>query len=142
MIRCALEKDLEEIYNLGNKITNNFCQTNNLKEILNDEYTKILVYEKDREIISFLMYVELEETVDILNIIVKEEYRNKKIASCLIDYLFSGLKSSVKVITLEVRKTNKAAINLYEKFGFEIINVRKKYYGNEDGYLMGRIISE
>ena len=88
------------------------------------------------------MYVELEESVDILNVLVKEKYRRQKIASCLIDYMISELQDSVKLITLEVRKSNKAAINLYEKFGFEIINIRQKYYGNEDAYLMGRIIKE
>ncbi len=142
MIRYFLELDFKSIYNLGNKINSHFSQTNDLNEIYKDQYTKVLVYEKNQEIIGFLMYVELEESVDILNVLVKEKYRRQKIASCLIDYMISELQDSVKLITLEVRKSNKAAINLYEKFGFEIINIRQKYYGNEDAYLMGRIIKE
>ena len=41
-------------------------------------------------------------------------------------------------ISLEVRISNKKAINLYEKYGFIQINVRKSYYANpiEDAYLM------
>ena len=39
-------------------------------------------------------------------------------------------------ITLEVNSTNVAAINLYNKLGFEVVAVRKKYYGENDGYLM------
>ena len=140
MIRYFLEKDFDRIYELGNKISNNFSKTNNLNEIYKDRYTKILVYEKDDKVVGFLMYIELEENIDILDIIVDEKNRNQKIASCLIDYMISELKDTIKVITLEVRKSNNPAINLYEKFGFEVINIRKKYYGNEDGYLMGRII--
>ena len=41
---------------------------------------------------------------------------------------------------LEVRESNISAIKLYEKVGFEEINRRKKYYGNEDAIIMERII--
>lgn len=140
MIRYFLESDFDTIYELGNKISENFSKTNNLKEIYNDKLTKILVYEKAKKVIGFLMYIELVDNIDILDIIVDKENRKQNIASCLMDYMISELNDTIKVITLEVRKSNKAAINLYEKFGFEIINIRKKYYGNEDGYLMGRVI--
>ncbi len=86
------------------------------------------------------MYTELEETIDINDIFVEEEYRRKNIASCLLDYMISELKSSIKLITLEVRKSNTKAIQLYEKFGFSIYHTRKDYYGTEDAYLMGRSI--
>lgn len=142
MIRHFLESDFEAIYQLGNKISDNFSKTNNLKEIFKDKFTKILVYEKDNEVVGFLMYIELDDTVDILDIIVKEEYRKQNIASCLMDYMISELKDSVKLITLEVRKSNTPAIKLYEKFGFGIVNVRKSYYDTEDAYLMGRVIEK
>ena len=141
MIRHFLESDFESIYALGSELTNSFSKTNNLKEMYKDSFSKVLVYERDKEIVGFLMYIELEETVDILDIIVKKEMRGKKIASCLMDYMISDLADTVKVITLEVRKSNEAAICLYKKFGFEIVNVRKKYYDDgEDGYLMGKVM--
>lgn len=142
MIRHFLESDFETIYKLGDEISDNFSKTNNLEEIYKDKFTKILVYEKNNKVVGFLMYIELTETVDILDIIVDKEYRNQNIASCLMDYMISELKESVKVITLEVRKSNSPAIKLYEKFGFEIINIRKNYYDSEDGYLMGRVIEK
>ena len=41
-------------------------------------------------------------------------------------------------MTLEVRKSNQAAIALYEKFGFSPVNVVKRYYSDgEDAILMG-----
>lgn len=142
MIRHFLEKDFESIYSLGNEISNNFSKTNNLKEILNDKYTKILVYEKDNEVVGFLMYIELTDTIDILDIIVDKNNRRQNIASCLLDYMMSELQDSIKLITLEVRKSNFIAIKLYEKFGFYIVNIRKNYYDTEDGYLMGRVIEK
>jgi ribosomal-protein-alanine N-acetyltransferase len=40
--------------------------------------------------------------------------------------------------TLEVRVSNKTAIALYHKYGFEIVSRRKRYYidNNEDAYIM------
>ena len=140
MIRHFLEKDFESIYNLGNEITQSFSKTNNLQEIYKDKFTKILIYEKDNKVVGFLMYIELDETVDILDIIVDRNYRNQNIASCLMDFMISELKDKIKIMTLEVRKSNNEAINLYEKFGFDIINIRKNYYEKEDAYLMGRVI--
>lgn len=138
MIRYFNLNDADAIYKSGEKITKNFSKTNNLEEIYESPYVKILVYEVDEKIVGFLMYTELEETVDILDIIVEEAYRKKKIASCLLDYMITSVASSVKLATLEVRKSNDAAIDLYKKFGFSIINVRKEYYDTEDAYLMGR----
>ena len=39
-------------------------------------------------------------------------------------------------ITLEVRISNEVARNLYKKFGFREVALRKYYYGDEDGILM------
>ena len=39
-------------------------------------------------------------------------------------------------ITLEVRISNEIARNLYKKFGFREVSLRKYYYGDEDGILM------
>ncbi len=140
MIRSFKIEDSAIIYELGNQIASNFSKTNDLEKIINDKYTKILVYEIDSEIVGFLMYIELENTIDIVDIIVKEAFRNKKIASCLLDNLITELKEKIKWITLEVRKSNTPAIKLYQKFDFSIINTRKNYYENEDAYLMGREI--
>lgn len=142
MIRHFLEKDFESIYSLGNEISNNFSKTNNLNEILNDKYTKILIYEKENKVVGFLMYIELTDTIDILDIVVDKNNRRQNIASCLLDYMMSELQDSIKLITLEVRKSNFIAIKLYEKFGFNIVNIRKNYYDTEDGYLMGRVIEK
>ena len=37
---------------------------------------------------------------------------------------------NVKSFTLEVNVNNTPAINLYEKFGFKNLGIRKKYYNN------------
>ena len=138
MIRPLEEKDFESVYALGNLLNENFSKTNQLDQLLKDPYTKLYVYEENEKIVGFLMYTELEETIDVSNIYVKEEHRHKKIASNLLDTMISTMKDTIKLITLEVRKDNEPAISLYQKFGFEIMHIREKYYKDMDAYLMGR----
>ena len=52
-------------------------------------------------------------------------------------YLISmAIDLRVVNITLEVRVSNEIARNLYKKFGFREVALRKYYYGDEDGILM------
>ena len=46
--------------------------------------------------------------------------------------------NSNSIVTLEVRKSNLVAINLYQKLGFEIVGTRKNYYfdNREDALIM------
>ena len=140
MIRFFSLQDVNQIYKLGEQLTPLFDKKNNLEEIYNDAYTKILVYEKEGKIIGFLMYIELQDSIDICDIVVDSSYRRQNLASCLLDFLITDLSSTIQLITLEVRMSNIPAIELYKKFNFTIFTIRKNYYENEDAYLMGRKI--
>ena len=139
MIRKASVWDIPRINELGSLLNDNFSSVNHLNDMLEDGLSVILVYEKDDKIIGFISATDLGETCDILSLVVDPEYRNKMVASNLIDYLISELSENLKLITLEVASKNIPAINLYEKFGFEVVNVRKNYYfDGDDAYLMAR----
>lgn len=138
MIRPAEIGDIEEINNLGILVNSNFRKLFNIKDILNKKFSKIFVYIDNNQIVGFIHITELYEAADIINVVVKEEYRRNNIASNLIDYMLSDLSRGVKLLTLEVNVNNIAAIKLYKKFGFDIINTRKHYYNNDDAYLMGK----
>ncbi len=139
MIRYADIYDIPRINELGSLLNENFSQVNSVNEMLNDGYSKVLVYIKDDQVVGFITATDLKETCDILHLVVAEEYRHHLIATNLINYLIGELDENCTLITLEVASKNIAAINLYEKFGFEIVNVRKNYYPDgDDAYLMAR----
>jgi len=142
MIRKMEKKDSEQIYKLGELLHSNYKRLYQLEKMIDDEYTKTFVYLKDDVVLGFIMYIDIIETIDIIDIIVHPDYRNKKIGSYLMDTLFSEIDFSTKTITLEVNVNNEKAINFYQKFGFEIIHKRTNYYENQDAYLMGRFIDE
>jgi ribosomal-protein-alanine N-acetyltransferase len=76
----------------------------------------------------------------VLNLAVHPIHRRKGIGSGLINAsLDYWRKLALDIIYLEVRESNKAALRLYERFGFRMISRRPKYYRNpkEDAYVMG-----
>ncbi len=137
MVREAVISDIKEINRLGKLLNDNFEKLFVIEDILKEDFSKIFVYEKDHKVVGFLHITVLYEVIDIVNICVDPDYRRQKIASVLFDYMFSEFNEN-KCFSLEVKTTNKAAINLYKKFGFEIIHVRNNYYKDQDAYLMGR----
>ena len=139
MIREALEKDLESIYELGIKLHPNYRIINNLSEILKDKIHHLYVYELNKKVIGFIHYTKLYNSVDLVDLYVDENYRKQKVATNLIDYMITNLDIDDRIF-LEVNTTNQNALNLYQKFGFKIINVRKNYYGENDAYIMERVI--
>ncbi len=138
MIRDAEVLDIPRINELGELLHHNFSNVFKINEMLNDGISKVIVYEDNDKIVGFISATYLYETCDILSLVVDPEYRRKMIATNLIGYLISDLGESIKLITLEVSTKNKPAINLYEKFGFEVIHRRDKYYRDADAYLMAR----
>ena len=87
--------------------------------------------------VGYLEYSLIYDRMEIDNFKVDEEYRNQGIGTKLMGRLVSlAINYRVVNVTLEVRVSNVVAINLYKKFGFREVALRKYYYGDEDGILM------
>lgn len=66
---------------------------------------------------------------DVMNLAVDPEYRRKGIAAALLKRLQKELEErSVYSLTLEVRASNEAAIDLYHKHGYIQVGRRPNYY--------------
>ena len=98
-------------------------------------YLKIKGYYINDNIVGVIVYEDIFNRFEIDYIVVDSQYRRQGIASKLLE---SVINLNPENITLEVREDNISAINLYKKYGFEIVSKREKYYGNIDGLLMIR----
>ena len=95
----------------------------------------------DDKSIAYLEYSLIYDRMEIDNIMVIDEHRGNGIGTKLMAHLISlAIEYHVDNITLEVRTSNEIARNLYKKFGFHEVAVRKYYYGDEDGILMEKNI--
>ncbi|MBE6139838.1 MAG: GNAT family N-acetyltransferase [Firmicutes bacterium] len=110
------------------------------KKSFDNDFLKVLVYEEDF-IKGILIYQYLYDRIEIDYIIVDIEYRNLGIATKLLSFMENKYKN-IKNITLEVRESNKEAINFYLKNGFKEVTKRRNYYKDEDGILMIKNLGE
>lgn len=140
MIRNAEFSDEQSIITLGKLVNPNYENLFDLKNILNSDYAKMLVLEENNKIIGFIHYNILADNIDIINVVVDLDKRLQGYANLLLGNVITKAEKKVNSITLEVASNNEAAQKLYIKNGFEIVSVRKKYYGEEDGLLMKRWI--
>ena len=103
----------------------------------NNPFVRCVNYLIADEVVGYLEYALIYDRMEINNIMVDSNYRNKGIGSKLMSYLISeAISNRVVNITLEVRVSNEIARFMYKKFGFNEVALRKFYYGNEDGILM------
>ena len=100
-------------------------------------FSKRIEYILDDKTIGYLEYSVIYDRMEIDNIEVMDEYRKRGIGSKLMECLINLAKeNNINNITLEVRVSNEIARNLYKKYGFKDVAIRKYYYGDEDGILM------
>ncbi len=108
-------------------------------ELSNDLARYYSAFDTDGNLIGYAGCWQILEEVHITNIAVSVDFRRKKIGERLLKKIIDDCyKNKAKYITLEVRVSNKPAINLYEKYGFKSLGVRKGYYqnNNEDALIM------
>lgn len=115
----------------------NFWTYQILKEELESENSSYLIARMNDEIIGFAGIKVVLDEADIMNIVIKKNYRNQGIGTLLLENLISLAKSlNSNSLSLEVSEKNLPAIHLYQKFGFESLGVRKNYYQDKNGIIM------
>ena len=95
--------------------------------------------------VGFILFWEVYDELHILNIAVHPSFRRRGIARKLMEALLShGRMNGFKFVTLEVRSSNAAALNLYRNLDFRIEGIRKGYYSdnNEDALIMANYLSD
>ncbi len=137
MIRYAQKKDIKFINKLANNLVKNFVQTYNVEKYIDDDKYIILVNDSN-PLNGILMVFKNIDFYELELLYVDEKYRNKGIGTQLLDYFIQNIVKGEQDVFLEVAVNNEVAINFYKKFGFEVINVRKKYYQGVDAFIMKR----
>ncbi len=96
-------------------------------------------------VVGFMDYWVVRDEAHLITIAIDPSYRKLGLATQFMEYLLKDCaEKKVRKIYLDVRKSNVAAITLYEKFAFQKISVRKKYYSDnsEDAIVMEKRFGE
>lgn len=131
--------ELEKIKNCISSDFDNFWNYDTLKDELNSEFSKYIVAKtQDNNIVGFCGIKIILDEAELMNIVVKKDFRGRKISSYMLSEIIRYCKNhEIKAINLEVNIKNTIAINLYKKYNFKEVGLRKKYYnGIDDAILM------
>lgn len=126
--------DLELIKNVLLSDFDDFWNYNIFKIELLNPNSKYIVAKINNEIVGFAGIWKSVDDVHITNIVTAKKFRRKNIGSILLSNLINLAQNEKHItsITLEVNSNNIPAQKLYEKFGFNVVGIRKKYYNNID----------
>ena len=131
--------DLTSVYNLAcSALTERYHPTLFLS-ISSTWPNGFLVVESPFGIEAFLLGIMTSPIeARILMLAVDKRMRRKGVGTMLMDrFIQCCQQKSAKTVTLEVRKGNISAMDLYYKFGFRAVGVIPSYYNDgEDAYKM------
>ncbi|HET6281243.1 MAG TPA: ribosomal protein S18-alanine N-acetyltransferase [Polyangia bacterium] len=92
-----------------------------------------------REVVAFANYWLVADEIHVLNLATLPEARRGGHASRLMAHMVDFARRELcRYVTLEVRRSNAAAMRLYRRFAFRAIGVRPNYYAEdqEDAIVM------
>jgi len=113
-------------------------------ELTRNRYARYFILEKDKEIIGYLGFWHKEASFHITNIAITEKFRRKGYGRKLLNFIEKiATTHRIKKISLEVRRSNCIAQDMYRKYGYKVIRVLKNYYQEEkeDALVMEKKLS-
>lgn len=140
MVRKIKKSDIEQIYEIEKNCFSQCWSKASIEQSLDIENNIMLCVQIDNTVCGYIFADFVLDEVNLNRIAVHGDYRKKGIATKLLNALFDNTADFAQKIMLEVRKSNTAAISLYEKNGFKIDGIRKNFYQApiEDAVLMTR----
>jgi ribosomal-protein-alanine N-acetyltransferase len=114
------------------------------KEAMSSHTGRVILIIEDRaQLLGFVVAASIGDEWEIENLVVAQESRRKGLASkILAEAIDHAAKNGGQSLFLEVRESNTAARQFYEKWGFLEVGRRKRYYQQpvEDAIIYKRIL--
>lgn len=139
IIKPFEEKYLDDVYEIEKTCFSHPWTREDLKKQLDIDTSRFLVAVENEKAVGYMGLQIFSGEGYVTNIAVLPEYRQRGIATALIE---KQLENPMEFITLEVRESNTPAIKLYTKMGFKNMGIRPKFYSNptENAVIMTRRI--
>ena len=131
--------DLEGVYEVSSLSLKETWSLNSIEKELNNKLATYIVCLEDSKVLGFAGSWLIASEGQITNVAVHPNSRGKGIGKYLMKKLIFVLKNKgCTDITLEVRKSNIIAQNLYKSLGFKEEGIRKNFYedNKEDAIIM------
>jgi ribosomal-protein-alanine N-acetyltransferase len=103
------------------------------EEELDREWAHTDVVRSSGQVLAYCNYWLVQDEIHLLNITTHPDARRRGLARTLMERMLAFARArDCRLVTLEVRRSNKPAQALYKRYGFVAVGVRAGYY-QEDG---------
>lgn len=138
-LRPMTEADLPAVIAIENAIYAFPWTLGNFRDSLAAHYA-CWVYLCDGELIGYAVLMQAADEAHLLNLSIAGACQRQGHGKCLLQLVCAAArKRGARLIFLEVRPSNAAALRLYEHHGFQLIGRRRDYYpapvGREDALI-------
>ena len=100
-----------------------------VREELARPWTRAWVAREDERVVGYLLLWHVADELHILQVATAATHRRKGFGRALVDETLAyAVAEHVRLVLLEVRRSNLAAIALYRRVGFVASHVRRGYY--------------
>ena len=139
--RLRGEAALDEVAALeAASFTNPWSREMLARDLRNTDVARVYVLRNpEGKLLAFCACWLVADELHINTLAVKAEARRRGLATRLLRFVLAEASAAGATrATLEVRRSNAAALRLYERLGFEVRAIRPKYYSQpvEDGLIL------
>ena len=140
-IRAASREDLKRVYEIEKACFKSPYPFSFLDFLYNINLKTFLVAEKSGTVVGFVIASAEKGLGRIISIATHPTQRKREIGRMLMTEVLKVLVAlGMKVVRLEVRKSNIEAQRFYEFLGFKSSHTVDKYYGDEDALVYFKLI--
>ncbi|RMH63044.1 MAG: ribosomal-protein-alanine N-acetyltransferase [Calditrichaeota bacterium] len=105
-------------------------------ELQPDYFRHPIVLEMHNRVEGYALLWVFDDEIYLNNIAINPENQRKGLGLKFLNYIFERFRSG-GILHLEVRPSNKAAVQLYSRCGFAPVGIRRGYYSDgEDALIM------
>jgi ribosomal-protein-alanine N-acetyltransferase len=138
-IRKMNSADIPDVLRIQGELAFQDWNERQYEQEIKAPYTYAIVYEGDNGIEGYAVFHLLGADSELLSIAVSNSAQRKGIGSQLLHAGLSQLDlDKSDCCFLEVRENNIKARNFYEKHGFNLFGIRKKYYADGENAALYR----
>lgn len=141
IIREMISEDIKSVAEIESMSFTHPWSEDNLRESFSSCCNHFYISQKENKVVGYIGFTVAADEGYILNVAVHPDFQGQGIGKALVEKTINYcMENSLAFLTLEVRESNRKAINLYSDFNFENVGKRKSYYSNpkEDAILMTR----
>lgn len=135
-IRRMVPEDLDEVLALQSRAFRHPWSEPLFRREMTHDWSTILVAEEGgglaKRIVGFLILWLVHDELHVLNVATSPDRRRQGVGRrLLVSAIERARQRGCSLATLEVRRSNEAALSLYRSLGFRVAGVRPKYYSDE-----------